>query len=211
MNYINCQDGERFNCYTHLFGSVAALAGFIVLLVLALPQADPWKIVSVTIYGITLFLMFLFSSLYHCGQDPAEGRFRRFDHYAIYLLIAGTYTPFALVTLNGRDGWILFGEIWGLALTGMILESRSHPGRRRILPVILYLTMGWLVVGSLDPLLAVLPDMGFTLLLAGGIWYTSGVVFYALGRYHPLSHGIWHLFVIAGGACHYWSITGYVL
>ena len=211
MNYIDCQDGERFNCYTHLIGAVVALAGFIVLVVMALSQANPWKIVSVIIYGITLFLLFLFSSLYHCGQDPAGSRFRRFDHYAIYLLIAGTYTPFALVSLNGRDGWLLFGEIWGLALTGMVLEARAQPGGRRILPVLLYLAMGWLVLGSLEPLLAALPDMGFNLLLAGGICYTGGVVFYVLGRYHRVCHGIWHLFVIAGGAFHYWSIVGYVL
>lgn len=211
MDYIECPDGERFNCYTHLVGAVAALAGVLFMLVVAVRQADPWKITSVIIYGVSLFLLFLFSSLYHCGKGPSRQRLRRLDHHMVYLLIAGTYTPISLVTLNGGDGWLLFGEVWGLAVVGMAQETLPQPGGRRIVPVIIYLIMGWLVLGSLEPLLAVLPEAGFYWLLAGGICYTSGVIFYAFGRYSQVSHGIWHLFVLAGGACHYWAILAYVL
>lgn len=211
MNCIDCPDGERFNCYTHLIGAVAALAGMAVLVVTAVQQANPWKIISVSIYGFTLLLMFVFSSLYHCGQGPARQRFRQLDHHTIYLLIAGTYTPFSLVSLNGDDGWLLFGEVWVLALVGMTQEAFAQPDGRRIISVIIYLGMGWVGLGSLDPLLRVLPENGFFWLLAGGICYTAGVVFYVLGRRKEVFHGIWHLFVIAGGACHFWAIFGYVL
>lgn len=208
---VNCTRGERFNCYSHLLGAVAALPGVTVLLVMTVMQADPWKIASVCIYGTTLFLMFLFSSLYHCGQGPFRQRFRQLDHHSVYLLIAGTYTPFSLVTLNGDEGWFLFVIIWTLALLGMAQEALPQPGGRRIFPVILYLIMGWLIVIVLESLLAVLPQNGFNWLLAGGISYTSGVLFYALGRYKRLLHGIWHLFVLFGSACHYWVIIAYVL
>ncbi len=211
MNYFECPHGERFNCYTHLVGAVAALVGVLLLLVVAVREADPWKITSVIIYGVSLFLLFLFSSLYHCRKGPSKQRFRQLDHHTIYLLIAGTYTPISLVTLNGDDGWLLFGEVWGLALVGMVQETLPQPGGRRIVPVIIYLIMGWLVLGSLEPLLAVMPEAGFYWLLAGGVCYTSGVIFYALGRYSQVSHGIWHLFVLVGGACHYWAIFAYVL
>jgi len=204
-------DGERFNCYTHLLGAVAALAGMVVLVVMASHQGDPWKIASFSIYGATLFLLFLFSSLYHGVRGPAKPMFRLLDHYSIYLLIAGTYTPFTLVTLNGEEGWFLFGVIWGLAALGMALEALPQPGGRRILPVLIYLLMGWMVLVSLEPLLAVLPEAGFHWLLAGGICYTGGVLFFALGRYVHQAHGVWHLCVLAGGACHYWAIFAYVL
>jgi hemolysin III len=205
------QDGERFNSLSHLAGSVAALAGGALLVVMASQQGDLWKVVSFAIYGTTLFLLYLISTLYHGSSGPAKRRLRHFDHYSIYLLIAGTYTPFTLVTLNAAGGWKLFATIWGLALLGMALDTLPQPGGRRILPVLVYLLMGWLVLLLLEPLLAVLPQQGFAWLLAGGLCYTGGLLFFVLGRYRRGAHGIWHLFVLAGSACHYWAIFAYVL
>jgi len=206
------QDGERFNCYTHLFATLAAFIGAVLLVVSASRQGDPWKIVSFCIYGTALFLLFLISTLYHGASDNAlKGRLRKFDHLSIYLLIAGTYTPFSLVTLNGTAGWKLFITIWMVALAGMLQDTLPKTGGRRILPVILYLLMGWLVIFMLKPLLAALPLKGFYWLLAGGVSYSFGVLFFALGRYYRIAHGIWHLCVIVGGACHYWAIFAYVL
>ena len=203
------QDKERFNSITHLFGAVAAIAGCVVLVVFASMQGDPWKIVSFSVYGTTLFLLYLFSVLYHSQQGDAKKIFRRLDHLAIYLLIAGTYTPFALVTLNGNGGWLLFAIVWGLALMGMIIEF--IPQKQRIIPVIIYLVMGWACIAVLNPLLATLPVSGFRWLLAGGLFYTSGIVFYALGKKLFYFHGVWHLFVLAGSACHYFTVLWYVL
>ncbi|MHB8535255.1 MAG: PAQR family membrane homeostasis protein TrhA [Sulfuricaulis sp.] len=201
--------GERFNGISHLMGSVLALAGTAVLLVVAARQADPWKIVSFSLYGTTLFLLYTFSTLYHSLRHRAKAVFRRLDHLAIYLLIAGTYTPFALVTLRGGWGWSLFGTIWGLAVAGMALEFLPRRGAR-VWPVVIYLLMGWLALIALKPLLLALPLWGFLWLLAGGLCYTLGVIFYALDERLKHAHGIWHLFVLAGSSCHYIAIFFYV-
>lgn len=200
--------GERFNSISHLVGAVAALAGAVVLVVYASIQGDPWKIVSFSIYGTTLFMLYLFSVLYHSLNGEVKKVFRRLDHLAIYLLIAGTYTPFTLVTLNGVWGWWIFGAVWGLALLGMLLEF--VPQKRRILPVIIYLVMGWICLVALKPLLQTLPMVGFWWLLAGGLFYTVGIVFYALDKRLKHAHGIWHLFVLAGSVCHYFCVLLYV-
>ena len=200
---------EKFNSITHLIGAVAAFAGCVVLLVFASMQGDPWKIVSFSVYGTTLFMLYLFSVLYHGLQGDAKKIFRRLDHLAIYLLIAGTYTPFALVTLNGNGGWALFATVWALALIGMIIEFL--PQKKRVIPVIIYLVMGWACVAVLNPLLEALPMAGFWWLLAGGLFYTSGIVFYALGKKIVYLHGVWHLFVLAGSVCHYLTVFWYVL
>ena len=134
---------------------------------------------------------------------------RVLDHQAIYLLIAGTYTPFTLVTLSGSTGWWMFGAIWSLALLGMVIDALPLRGTR-VLPVAIYLVMGWLVVLALDPLLLVLPRAGFYWLLAGGIFYTSGVVFYVLDKRYQWMHEVWHMFVLAGSICHYVAILVYV-
>lgn len=201
-------DGERFNSISHLLGAVAALAGGVVLVVYASMQGDPWKIVSFSIYGTTLFLLYLFSVLYHSLRGEVKSIFRRLDHLAIYLLIAGTYTPFTLVTLNGTWGWWIFAAVWGLALLGMLLEF--VPQKRRILPVIIYLVMGWICLIALKPLLQAMPMAGFWWLLAGGLFYTVGIVFYALDKKLKHGHGIWHLFVLAGSVCHYFTVLLYV-
>ncbi|MHB8621836.1 MAG: PAQR family membrane homeostasis protein TrhA [Sulfuricaulis sp.] len=201
--------GERFNSISHLMGTVLALAGTIALLILATRQADPWKIVSFSLYGASLFLLYGTSTLYHSLRNRAKAVFRKLDHLAIYLLIAGTYTPFALVTLRGGWGWSLFGIIWGLAGVGMAVEFLPRRGAR-ILPVVIYLLMGWLALIALRPLLQVLPTIGFVWLLVGGLCYTFGIVFYALDTRLRHAHGVWHLFVLAGSICHYIAIFFYV-
>jgi len=201
--------GERFNGISHLVGSVLALAGMVVLIVRAAWLGDPWKIVSFSLYGTSLFLLYTFSTLYHSLRHRAKAVFRRLDHLAIYLLIAGTYTPFALVTLRGGWGWSLFGTIWGLAIAGMLIEFMPRRGPR-ILPVVIYLLMGWLALIALKPLLQALPLHGFLWLLAGGLCYTLGVLFYGLDQRLKHAHGVWHLFVLGGSVCHYIAIFFYV-
>ncbi len=201
--------GERFNSISHLIGAAAALAGTAGLIVAAAQQGDPWKIVSFSIYGASLILLYLFSTLYHSLRHAGKTVFRKLDHLAIYLLIAGTYTPFTLVTLRGRGGWILFGLIWGLAVLGIVLEVFIQKGLR-IVPMVIYLVMGWLLIVALKPLLASLTTAGFVWLLLGGLFYTFGVFFYALGNKVTHFHGIWHLFVIAGSLCHYVTIFYYI-
>lgn len=201
--------GERFNSISHLIGAVAAAAGLVALVVLAARQGDPWRIVSFTVYGTTLLLLYTISTLYHSLRGRAKQIFRILDHNSIYLLIAGTYTPFTLVTMRGAWGWSLFGVIWGLAAIGIVLDSLPNKGSR-IIPLIIYLVMGWSCVIAIKPLLAVLPVNGFYWLLAGGLFYTVGVVFYALDSKFRHFHGIWHLFVLAGSISHYVTIFYYV-
>ncbi|AHF03991.1 hemolysin D [Marichromatium purpuratum 984] len=201
--------GERFNSITHLVGAVLALIGVTVMITLASTEGGAVRISSLTIYGVTLFLLYLFSTLYHSLRGRAKQIFRMLDHHAIYLLIAGTYTPFTLLALQGSVGWWLFSAVWGLAVIGMILESLPRKGAR-VLPILIYLAMGWLVVFALDPLIAALPKAGFWWLLAGGLFYTVGVVFYVLDDRFPWCHGIWHLFVLAGSISHYFTILLYL-
>lgn len=201
--------GERFNSISHLMGTVLALAGTVALLILAVRQADPWKVVSFSLYGASLFLLYTVSTLYHSLRNRAKVVFRKLDHLAIYVLIAGTYTPFALVTLRGGWGWSLFGIIWGLAVVGMGVEFLPRRGAR-ILPVLIYLLMGWLVLIALKPLLQALPIIGFVWLVAGGLCYTLGMIFYGLDTRLRHAHGVWHLFVLAGSISHYIAIFFYV-
>jgi hemolysin III len=203
--------GEKLNTITHLVGAVAALAGLVILVVFAALKGDPWKIVSFSIYGTTLFGLYVVSTLYHGSRGKLKEILSILDHQAIYLLIAGTYTPFTLVTLRGAWGWSLFGAIWGIAALGIVLDALPTVRKgRRVLPVILYVVMGWLILIALGPLLRHLPMMGFWWLAAGGLFYTVGIVFYALSDKVIHAHGIWHIFVIAGSVCHYISIFMYV-
>jgi hemolysin III len=201
--------GERFNSITHLMGAVLAAAGAAVLVVLAARLGDPWKIVSFSIYGFTLFALYALSTLYHGTRGKVKRVFRKLDHCSIYLLIAGTYTPFTLVTLRGAWGWSLFGVIWGLAALGIAQEAWLGKGAR-VLSVVIYVLMGWLSVIAVKPLLAALTPAGFAWLAAGGLFYTGGIVFYALDEKLRHGHGIWHLFVLAGSASHYLAILLYV-
>ncbi len=200
--------GEWVNSISHLIGASLALAGLAVLVVLASLKGDPWKIVSFSIYGVTLVALYLFSTLYHSVRGASKKVFQKIDHSAIYLLIAGSYTPFALVTLRGAWGWSLFGVIWGLALFGIIQDTLA-PGRR-ILSVVIYLLMGWLALVALRPLAHALPGAGMAWLVAGGVFYTTGVLFYALDKKMSFGHEIFHLFVLAGSVCHYLTILLYV-
>ena len=201
--------GERINSITHLVGSVLALGAVAFMITAAALWSDAWKIVSVSLYGATLILLYLFSTLYHSLRGHAKRVFRILDHQAIYLLIAGTYTPFALVTLRDSVGWWLFGINWGLAVLGIVLDAIRRDGRR-IIPVLIYVVMGWMILVAMEPLRASLPEDGFGWLLAGGLFYTVGILFYVLDHWYRWSHGIWHLFVLAGSACHYLCILFYV-
>lgn len=200
---------EAFNSISHMVGAVAALIGAVVLIVFASIEGDVRRIVSFSIYGATLFFLYLMSTLYHGTQGRARRVFMILDHQAIYLLIAGTYTPFALATLRDATGWWLFGAIWTVALLGMVLDALPRTGPR-ILAVVIYLVMGWMVVLVINPLIAKLSQAGFYWLLAGGVSYTSGIVFYALDRRIVWAHGAWHVFVLAGSVCHYVAILFYV-
>lgn len=197
--------GEFFNSISHLVGAVLALIGVTVMVTLASTEGGALRIASLSIYGVTLFLLYLSSTLYHSFKGRAKRVFRILDHDAIYLLIAGTYTPFTLLVLKGATGWWMFSAVWGLALIGILLDSL--PGKRpRIFSLLIYLGMGWLVLFALNPLIAALPPAGFKALLAGGLFYTVGIIFYVLDDRYPWCHGIWHLFVLAGSVSHYFSI-----
>ncbi len=202
--------GERFNSISHLVGAALALAALVVLVVFASLQGDPWKIVSFSIYGATLFLLYTFSTLYHSLRGRAKIIFQKLDHVAIYLLIAGSYTPFTLVTLRGVWGWSLFGIVWGLAILGIVLDC-LHRNGPRIYQMVIYLLMGWVVLVALYPLLQNLPTGGMILLVLGGLSYTGGMIFYALDEKMNHAHGIWHLFVLAGSVSHFLAILIYVL
>ncbi|WP_374690660.1 hemolysin III family protein [Accumulibacter sp.] len=202
--------GERLNAWTHLLGAVLALVGGVVLIVLAARTGDPWKIVSVSIYGATLVLLYSFSTLYHSFRGRAKEIFQKLDHQSIYLLIAGSYTPFCLVTLRGPWGWSLLAVVWGLAVIGSVQEFWLK-SEARVLSVVIYVVMGWAVLAALLPLLRALGTAGFVWLAVGGVAYTVGIIFYALDSRLPHAHGIWHLFVLAGSAAQYVAILLYVL
>jgi hemolysin III len=202
-------EGERFNAISSVVGAAAAVGGLAVLVVVAARQGDAWKVVSFATYGTTLALLYVSSALYHTVRGKPKALFRRLDRLAIYLLIAGTYTPFSLITLRGAVGWTIFGVIWGLAALGVVLDS-SREKRRGVLPVIVYLLMGWLCVLAVRPLLQALPLPGFLWLLAGGMFYSIGVVFFAYDTRVRHFHGIWHLFVLAGSVSHYVAVLRYV-
>ncbi|MDO8180239.1 MAG: hemolysin III family protein [Undibacterium sp.] len=202
--------GEKLNAITHLVGAVLALAGSVALIVFASLTGDPWKLISVIIYGITLVLLYSFSTLYHSMRGPIKDLFQKLDHHSIYLLIAGSYTPFCLVSLRGNWGWTLLAVIWGLALLGSLQELRQKTDAR-ILSVVIYIVMGWAALAALVPLKQALGETGFAWVAAGGIFYTVGIIFYVLDTRLRHAHGIWHLFVIAGSSAHYVAIMFFVL
>ncbi len=202
--------GERFSGVTHLLGAVLAAAGATVLVVIAARAGDAWKIVSFSVYGTLLFALYVLSTLYHSTRGKVKAVFRKLDHCSIYLLIAGTYTPFTLITLRGAWGWSLFGVIWGLAVVGIVQEAWLGKGLR-IFSLIIYFIMGWLGVIAVKPLIAALTPAGFAWLAAGGVFYTVGIIFYALDERLRHGHGIWHLFVLAGSASHYLALLFYVV
>jgi hemolysin III len=206
INMIN----EIANSVTHGIGALLAIAGLILLVVFAAIYGNVWHVVSFSIYGSTLVLLYLASTLYHSAQNPkVKKTLRIIDHAAIYLLIAGTYTPFMLVTLQGVRGWVMFGVIWGLAVVGIIYKI-FFINKLVVISTIFYLLMGWMIVFSIGDLFRALPLEGIIFLGAGGLSYTLGIIFYA-GRERLLMHAIWHLFVLGGSICHFFAILFYVL
>ncbi|TAL91205.1 MAG: hemolysin III family protein, partial [Candidimonas sp.] len=189
--------GEKFNSISHLVGAALAIIGTVILLMFAAYRGDPWRIVSFSIYGVMLFMLYLTSTLYHSTRGLAKRVWGKLDHCAIYLLIAGSYTPFALVSLRGVWGWSLFGTVWSLAVIGIMQEIWLAKGRR-ILSLMIYVLMGWSAAIAIAPLINALSVPGFVCLVAGGLCYTIGIVFYIRDEKIRHGHGIWHLFVLGG-------------
>ena len=200
---------ERFNVLTSLAGVVAAVAGVAVLVLSAVRQGNPWKMVSFGIYGMSLVSLYVNATLYHLLAGKAKRVFKELDHDSIFILIAGTYTPFSLVTLRGGWGWTLLGLVWGFALLG--IAKRRWPGMLpRVPEMAIYLGMGWLVVIAIVPLLRAFPLPGVAFLVLGGLFYTGGTVFYALDKKSVWVHGVWHLCVLAGSISHYLAVCLFI-
>ena len=201
---------EIANSVTHGIGLILAVAGLGILTAFSARFGDVWHVVSSSIYAATLILLYTTSTLYHSiGHPTAKQVLRILDHSAIFLLIAGTYTPFTLVTLRGPWGWTLFGIIWGLALLGLAFELTSLRRYRRV-SIGLYLLMGWAVLAAIKPMMDSMATGGLILLLLGGLCYTGGVAFYVWRRL-PFNHAIWHMFVLAGSVLHFFAILFYVI
>lgn len=201
---------EIASALTHGLGAAAALAGGAVLITLAAIHGDVWQLGASIVFGVTLLLLYLASTLYHSIQHPiAKGRLKVFDHCAIYLLIAGTYTPFTLIGLRGPWGWSMFAAIWTLAFAGVVFKL-YYTGRFKKLSTLIYIAMGWLVLVAIKPMLSSLDVWTLGWLLAGGLFYTLGTYFYHRESI-PYAHAIWHLFCIAGSVCHYVAVMAQVL
>jgi hemolysin III len=201
---------EVMNAVTHGIGTLLAVAGLVLLTVLAYLHGDIWHIVSFSIYGSTLVLLYLASTLYHSFTNEKVKRiFKILDHSAIYLLIAGTYTPFTLVPLHGVLGWTVFGVVWGFAIIGIVLKV-FFAGRFKFVSTMCYLGMGWFIIVAIKPLIATVPALGMNWLFAGGLFYTLGSAFY-MWKKIPYNHAIWHLFVLAGSVSHFIAVFFYVL
>lgn len=201
---------ELASALTHGLGAIAALAGSSVLITLAAIYGDGWQLAGAIVFGVALLLLYTASTLYHAIPHPgAKARLQVLDHCAIYLLIAGTYTPFTLIGLRGPWGWGLFAAIWTIAVAGVIFKL-FFTGRFRLLSTILYIAMGWLIVVAIEPLLRAIDAWTLGWLLAGGLFYTLGTYFYQRDTVRYF-HAIWHLFVLAGSVCHFVAVTGQVL
>ncbi|MGF6809209.1 hemolysin III [Paraburkholderia sp. Clong3] len=202
--------GERLNSITHLVGAVLSVVGLATLVTMGALAGDAYKVVSFAVYGAMLFVLYAISTLYHGVSHPRlKAILQKCDHSAIYLLIAGSYTPFTLVTLRGPWGWSLFGVSWGLAALGIVQELTL--GRRtRSVSMVLYVLMGWLALVAVHPLVQALPAAGTAWLVAGGVIYSAGIYFFINDERIRHGHGIWHLFVLAGSLCQFVSVARYV-
>lgn len=198
---------EIWNAISHGIGFILAIPALVFLILKGAQSGSAIQIVSYTIFGTSMLLLFLMSTLLHSMPVKIKKLFSILDHSAIYVLIAGTYTPFALISLQGPLGWTLFGIIWGLAILGILFKA-FFIHRYEFVSLIFYVAMGWLIVIAIKPLIQSITTPGFLLLLSGGILYTVGAIFYAWRRL-PYNHAIWHLFVIAGSACMYFSVFLY--
>jgi len=200
---------ERINVVSHAFGFIVSIVALIFLVVRAIQHGGASYIVGFTIFGVSLILLYLASTLYHRSTDPAvRSHLKVFDHSAIYILIAGTYTPFTLITIPGTTGWVIFGISWGAALTGIILKL-FFTGRFNIVSTVMYVVMGWVIVFAIKPLINNLPHEGIVWLFAGGIAYTVGAILYSI-KYIKFNHAIFHILVLAGSLCHFIAVYYYV-
>lgn len=205
--------GEKLNSISHLVGAAFALIGLGALLSVAIQTRDPWVIGSFSVFGLSMVLLYTMSTLYHSfSTSSLKNIFQLFDHISIYLLIAGTYTPYMLVTQRDGNGWLIMGIIWSLALAGILSEIFLSGRVVKIGQMIIYLGMGWACTFDFASLKTALPETGLLWLTAGGLAYSAGVVFYVLDKMDKLTHahGIWHFFVLTGTICHFISIIGYV-
>jgi hemolysin III len=205
--------GEKLNSISHLVGAALALIGLGALLTVSIQTGDPWVIISFSVFGFTMVLLYTMSTLYHSFSPLGLKRlFKIFDHVAIYLLIAGTYTPYMLVSLRDGNGWAMLVVVWALALLGVLSEIFLKGGAVKTGQMIIYLAMGWACTFDFASLEAAVPEAGILWLIAGGLAYTTGVVFYLLDMFNKLdhAHGIWHFFVLAGSISHFISIIGYI-
>lgn len=201
---------EVFHAITHGIGLLLSIAGLVVMIVLAALNGNAWHVVSCSVYGGTLVILYLNSTMYHSlAKTRAAKVFQILDHSSIYLLIAGTYTPFTLVTLRGALGWTIFGIIWGLAVLGVIFKVFTA-GKFKLFATMIYLAMGWLIVIAIVPIFRSLATGGIVLLIAGGLAYSLGTVFYIFKKI-PYFHFVWHLFVLAGSILHFFTILLYVI
>ncbi len=201
---------EKINVYSHLSGIIASIFALVLLLLRTIPGGEAVRIISALVFGLSLILLYTASTLYHGSKDPKHrNRLQVFDHASIYVLIAGSYTPFMLITLEGRIGWTLLAVIWGLAICGVVIKL-FFTGRFNLVLTIMYILLGWIVVVALKPLIANLAIEGVILLFAGGVSYTLGAVIYGIKKI-PGNHAIFHFFVLIGSLCHFFSIYLYVL
>jgi hemolysin III len=200
---------EIANSITHGLGVALAVAGFAVLVTLASDRGDAWQVASFSVYGVSLILLYLVSTLYHGLTNPRTKKtFKFFDHASIYILIAGTYTPFTLVAIRGGWGWSLFGVIWGLAILGILFKIKNTERWGKI-SAAFYVLMGWLCVIALHRMIATISTAGLIWLFSGGVLYTSGLIFYGWKKL-PYNHAVWHLFVLGGSICHFVAILFHV-
>ncbi|MFZ3231169.1 MAG: hemolysin III family protein [Pseudobdellovibrio sp.] len=202
--------GEKFNSISHLLGVVLAFIGATALLTIAINKGDIWRIVGFSIYGFMLILLYSVSTIYHSVKGRLKDIFRQLDYISIYLMIAGSYTPFTLISLRGVWGWSLFGAVWGLALIGIIQEVILGKKTRKY-SLIIYPLMGWIIVLAINPLMESLSTAGFWWLAAGGLAYTFGIVFFLLDEKIRHFHGVWHLCVLAGSICQFICLFKYVV
>ena len=201
---------EKINIISHATGFILSIVAFVLLVMRASLQGDVWQIVSFSIFGASLIILYGASTLYHSAKNPLlRNKLNIIDHASIYVLIAGTYTPFTLVTLKGTIGWVIFGISWGLALTGIILKL-FFTGKYDLISTIMYVFMGWVIVFAIKPLIHHLPLEGLLWLFAGGISYTIGAILYSIKKI-KFNHAIFHILVLIGSFCHFVSVFFYVL
>ena len=200
---------EKLNIWSHAFGIFLSIIALVLLIIKAVQQDNIWMMISFPIFGVSLILLYLASTLYHASKEPQKRfKLKIFDHAAIYVLIAGSYTPFTLVSLNGETGWLIFSMVWVMAFTGIILKL-FFTGRFKVISTAMYVLMGWLIVFYFQDLTASLHEKGVFYLILGGVLYTIGAILYSIKKI-KFNHAIFHFFVLAGSFCHFLSIYLYV-